>query len=398
MLFCKSSQNRQPALVAGLAVVLLALNLRASISSASALLDSLSKDLALDPVVVSSVTALPLLAFAVGGVCTARFVARLGLGRTLCLALVTLGVGLALRGVPASWSLVLGTAVGMLGLAVCNVALPAFIRQHFPGRVSFMTSIYTTMMAAGATIAAASSVPLATLLGSSSLGLATWALPAIVAAIAWIPFVAARGTEAATASDAAVKLRDVAKTRFGRLITGYFAVQALNCYVMIGWLPSLLGDSGVSAVSSGLLLAVMQGVGIPTTFIVLALTSTPERTRLAFLVVSVSMIAGFTGLLVAPASGTVVWVTLVGVGLCSFPLILATISRSGTTAAEVTAVSALAQSVGYLVAAVGSTLFGLLGTLTGGWVLPMGVLLLFAMLQLVLGLAFTKRTSTSVES
>ncbi|MFZ4896330.1 MFS transporter [Plantibacter sp. Mn2098] len=377
--------------LAVIAVVLLAVNLRASISSAAALLDSLALQQGLTALTASLITTIPLLAFAVGGALTVRVVARFGVERTVVGALVALTIGLAARGVPQSWALLTGTTIGMLGLAMCNVALPAFIRAAFPARIGLLTSVYTTAMAAGATIAAASAVPIAVIVASPNAALASWALPAALAAAAWLPLAVRSGRAPKPgAQHAAVTLADVARTRFGRLITAYFAVQALNCYVMIGWLPSILVSAGFDQAFAGLLLAVMQGVGIPMTFLILGFTSSATRTRIAFTAVSACTLAGFAGLLLAPAPGALVWSLLIGIGLCSFPLILASISRSSASAAEVTAVSALAQSVGYAMAAAGSLGFGLLHAATGGWTMPLLALIGLAVIQLTLGLAFTK--------
>lgn len=50
-----------------------------------------------------------------------------------------------------------------------------------------------------------------------------------------------------------------------------------------------------------------------------------------------------------------------------------------------TQLSGMAQSVGYLLAALGPTLFGLLHDLTRGWQLPLGILLGLTLLQMLFG-------------
>jgi CP family cyanate transporter-like MFS transporter len=61
------------------------------------------------------------------------------------------------------------------------------------------------------------------------------------------------------------------------------------------------------------------------------------------------------------------------------------ISRSGENTAETTALSTLAQSTGYLLATVGPFGAGLLHSTTGGWTLPLALLLALAVIQIVVG-------------
>jgi CP family cyanate transporter-like MFS transporter len=68
------------------------------------------------------------------------------------------------------------------------------------------------------------------------------------------------------------------------------------------------------------------------------------------------------------------------------------ISRSGRTTAETTAMSTLAQSVGYLLATAGPFGMGLLHSATGGWTLPLILLLAIALAQIVVAHLLTART------
>ncbi|MGY3676467.1 MFS transporter [Streptomyces sp. TE33382] len=387
----RPSGRTRAAWLAGAGVVLIALNLRLGISSASALLDALRTDLGFGAAAAAVLPALPTLSFAAAGFFTGRIAGRIGAERTVLLALAALTAGLALRGVPATWALLGGTVLGMSGLALCNVLLPTLLRAHFPARVALFTGVYTTVMALGSTLGAAVAVPLAAQAGSPSLGLAVWALPALLATLVWsfVRAPKARTAAAGQASATYVSPWAMARTRLGALVTAYFALQALNCYAIIGWLPTMLSEQGMSGGAAGGILAVSQAVGIPATFLVLAFARAPGRLRLAFAAISAAMLAGFTGLLLAPVALPVAWAVLVGFGLCSFPLVLAVIGNSGSSPAETTALSSLSQSLGYLIAALGPFAVGLLRSAYGGWTLPMAALIVTAAAQLAVGMALS---------
>ncbi len=372
-----------------LAVVLIALNLRLGISSASALLDALRAALGFSPFVGALLPTLPTLCFAAAGAGTGALSRRFGAECTVLLALAALTAGLAVRAVPTTWALLAGTVLGMSGLALCNVLLPALVRTHFPRHIGLLTGLYTTTLALGAALASAMAVPVADAAGSPSLGLAAWALPALVATAVWAGVRAPRADRSAP-EPPRISPWAMARTRLGALVTAYFGLQALNAYAVVGWLPSLLAGHGMADGRAGLVLAVTQAVGIPVSFAVLALARDPGRLRGAFVVVSAAMLAGFGGLLVAPVALPMVWAVLVGLGLCSFPLVLAVIARSGGGPAETTALSTLAQSLGYLLAALGPLAVGLLHSATGGWTAPMALLLATAAAQLAAGVALSR--------
>ena len=71
------------------------------------------------------------------------------------------------------------------------------------------------------------------------------------------------------------------------------------------------------------------------------------------------------------------------------------ISRSGRTTAETTALSTVAQSVGYLLATAGPFAMGLLHSSTGSWTLPLALLLAVAVAQVAVGHLLTARPATT---
>jgi MFS transporter, CP family, cyanate transporter len=366
------------------AIVLIGLNLRAGIASAAALYHDLQQLLGYGPLVAAALPSIPVLCFAVAGAATAWLTRRVGLERAIGLALVLLTAGLAVRAVESVGMLLLGTVVGMSGLAICNVAMPSFIREHYAHRTSAMTGAYTITMSIGATAAAAVSVPLAAQLGSPALGLAAWALLAAVGLALFSPLTAARRRPIA-GDGGHVSPWPLLATRKGLLITSLFTVQALLVYTILSWLPYILISRGLGAATSGYMLALVQVVSIPAVILLLAMATRPRLLRPAFMLTCLASLAGFTGLLLLPDQFVVAPAVLIGIGFGVFPLVMLMISRSGDSAAETTALSTLAQSVGYLFATVGPFGLGLLHEAVGGWALPLILLVAFAVLQLLLG-------------
>jgi CP family cyanate transporter-like MFS transporter len=158
-------------------LVLIGLNLRAGITGASALLHDLQAVLGYGALVAAIIPSIPTLCFAVAGAATSWLTGRVGVEKAILLSLALLAGGLLLRGIPATGMLVAGSVVGMSGLAICNVAMPSFIREHFASRTSLMTAVYTVTMTTGGTLTSVAVVPLAHALGSPSAAVAPWASP-----------------------------------------------------------------------------------------------------------------------------------------------------------------------------------------------------------------------------
>jgi CP family cyanate transporter-like MFS transporter len=368
-----------------IALVLIGLNLRAGITGASALLHDLQTVLGYGPLVAAIIPSIPTLCFAVAGAGTSWLTGKLGVEKAILLSLSMLAGGLLLRGIPATGMLVLGSVVGMSGLAVCNVAMPSFIREHFAHRTSLMTAVYTVTMTTGATVTAVAVIPLAQALGSPSAAVGAVGITAVAAFLGFLP-VALHAHRNSTRSAARhVSPWPLLRTRKGLLLTAIFTLQALLAYALLSWFPYMLTTMGMNASDSGLMFGLMQLVSVPAGMLLIAIGSRPGMLRPAFYLVSITMAVGLALLLVLPVWLAFVPAVLLGFGLGIFPLVMVMISRSGSSTAETTALSTLAQSSGYLLATAGPFGMGLLHSATGGWVLPLALLLALSLVQIVVG-------------
>ncbi|WP_411374001.1 CynX/NimT family MFS transporter [Arthrobacter sp. MPF02] len=365
------------------ALVLIGLNLRAGISGASALLHDLQSVLGYGPLVAAVIPSIPTLCFALAGAGTSWLTGRLGVEKAILLALALLAGGLLLRGIPATGMLVAGSVVGMSGLAVCNVAMPSFIREHFASRTSLMTAVYTVTMTTGATVTAVAVVPLAQVLGSPSAAVGTIGITAVAAFLGFLPVVLHAHRNSRRNAAVHVSPWPLLRTRKGQLLTAIFTLQALLAYALLSWYPYMLTTLGLSASDSGLMFGLMQLVSVPAGMILIAIGSRPRMLRPAFYLVSMVMVLGLAALLALPVQLAFVSAVLLGFGLGIFPLVMVMISRSGTNTAETTALSTLAQSSGYLLATAGPFGMGLLHGATSGWTLPLVLLLALALVQVV---------------
>ena len=161
----------------GLSLVLIAFNLRPVFSSASALLPEIIEDTGLSSFGAGVLTTLPVVCLGVFAPLAPRLAQRIGAERTLLAVLLLLALGTALRGFGSLPLLFLGTAIAGACIATGNVLLPGLVKRDFASRTGLMTGLYTMALCAGAASAAGFTLPLQHMLGGSwSLALGAWAL------------------------------------------------------------------------------------------------------------------------------------------------------------------------------------------------------------------------------
>jgi MFS transporter, CP family, cyanate transporter len=372
-------------------IVLVAVNLRAAITSLGALLGEVRAGLHLSGTLAGVVTTLPTLSFAAFGALTPWLSRRVSAARILAGSMVVLALGQLLRVATDSAAVFVATSVLALGgIAVANVLLPGLVKQHFPTRTGLVTGVYTMSMIAGTSLAAATAVPIAHAAGSWRAGLGVWALLAFVAIVPWLPAALRRtrrdSSKAAVARDAGGRVRP-ARTRLGWAMAIYFGTQALSGYAIMGWLAQLFRDAGFSPAAAGLLLAGVTAIGVPVALFMPAVAGRRADLRPLVLLLSSAMAVGYLGLAVAPHGGAVLWVAVIALGQGAFPLALAMIGMRARTSRGTVGLSAFAQSTGYLVAGLGPLLVGILYEASGGWRLPIGFLLAALAVQTAAGLA-----------
>lgn len=380
-------ETRAQKLLVVVAIVALAFNLRPAIVSAGAVLDELRAGLPLTGVEAGVLTTLPVLCFALVGALAPRLARNVGLHRLTLLGLVLMAFSLWARTVvDAAWPFLVLSFVALTGAATANVLLPSLVKLHFPHRIGLLTAIYSTSMAVGLTVSSVATVPLAKSGGviDWQRGLLGWAVTAAVAIIPWIPLV--RHDRTTRRGLQVFGIADVARTRLGWAMAVFFGLQSAQAYTIFGWFAQLYRDAGFDADKAGLLLGVITGISIPLSFVIPSLTARVRDQRRVLNAIMVFYPVGYLGLWLAPVGGAWLWALAVGIGACTFPFILTLIGLRARTPGGTAALSGFAQSVGYLIAAIGPFGIGVLHDLSGGWTVPLWVMLAVCVPQWLVGL------------
>lgn len=381
----------------GIGLMLVALNLRLGVASVGPVLGAIQKSLHLSAPDASLLTTIPVFAFGAFAFLTPLLTRLVGLHRLLGVTMCLLALGIALRLEPRGWALYGGTVLAGASIAVANVLMPAAIKSDFADRVPLMMGLYSTALFLSAALASALVVPLANTLGSWRPALAFWAVPALIAFVVWLPralrnpnhTTSSRSTNDSSTNPAhQLTLARLLHDPVAIAVTAFMGLQSLSYYAFLTWIPTVLHDAGVSTHQAGLMLAYSSLPGIATAVAAPAIARRLPLTWVPVLLATLLSAAGFVGLIVAPATGAWVWMTLLGLGQgAAISLALSYIVWRSPDTQHTAHLSTLAQGAGYLIAGLGPLGLGLLHTATKGWTVPILILLTLLILQLIAGIA-----------
>lgn len=366
------------------AVVLTAMNLRPAITAVGSVLDEIRVSLGESGAWAGALTTMPGLCFAAAGFAAPFLARRIGLHASVAVSLVVLTAGLLLRVVDGSLVVLGGTFVACAGIALANVLIPVVVKASFAARVGLMTGIYTAALQLGGALGSSVTPPVDNALGGWRAGLASWAVLSVAALVLWLA--ATWHTLRVTrASGGPQHGRSLLRVPLAWIVTLFFGTQACLAYIVMGWLPQVLMDAGVDRGTAGLLVGLTSLVGLPISLVIPGLAARQGSQSWWIVGLGVFGIAGIVGLMAAPSASPLLWSILVGIGMSVFSLALTTIALRARDSADTASLSGMAQGFGYLLAAAGPFLFGLLRDVTGGWTVPFILLLTVVGCQIAFG-------------
>lgn len=383
-----------------LGIVLVALNLRSAVGALSPILDQISVEIPLAPLVLGILGAAPPIAFALAGLIAPRVSRALGLEGSLVVAVVAMVVGQFTRALaPNAEFLLIGTVITLIGAGIGNVLLPPVVKRYFPDRITQVTTLYAVLIAVSTALPALAAVPVANALGwRESLGV--WIALAMTALAPWLVATRAHrrvlALARATEEDIDIAPEPGLEGRLFRSPVAWaimltFSVSSLNVYAALAWFPTLLVESAhVSQAAAGALLSLYAIMGLPAAVLVPTLAAKLHNVSVLIYIGIGCLVVGNLGLVVAPAAAPVLWIVISGSGALLFPLALVLINARSRTHAGSVALSGFVQGVGYIIAAVSPLGFGILNQLTGGWTASMVFLLVFSLIALPAGAILRK--------
>ena len=378
--------NSTPWLLLG--VLLLASNLRLPITSIGPVIQNIGADWQLGSSALGLLTTLPLLAFALISPLTPPLAQRFGLNRTLAGCLVLIILGFTGRLLPSLPMLYIGTALIGAGIAIGNVLLPSLVKAHFPEKIALITSVYAFTMGLAAAAGSALVIPLMQSFAW------TWAQAlfafvglTIISLLVWLPQLKQQAVHTAVTNQS-VKSTEKAVWRYGLAweVAAFLGMNSLIFYSIITWLPSMLQAAGYSASAAGSIHGLLQLFSALPGFVIVPLMARFQDQVIPATLVGLCTLLGLLGLNLWPEAAQV-WAAMIGFGTGGTIILgLMFVVLRTHTAERAAALSGMAQSLGYLLAAVAPPLLGLLQQAQHHWHSVLWILSAAAIIVLINGL------------
>lgn len=353
----------------GASVVLIAFNLRPVFASLSVVLPEIIKATGLSATAASLLTTLPIVCLGVFAPLAPGLGRRFGTERTLLGCMVLILVGTVLRGTGNIPLLFLASAIAGSGIAVSNVLLSGLVKRDFASQAALMMGLYTMAVCGGAASAAGLTVPIEHALGGGwTMALAMWALPAALVTLIWAPQALPLKP---VPSESGFTVRGLWRDRLAWQVTFFMGLQSALAYIVMGWLAPILRERGLGSETAGYVVSLSVMTQVVTCLVVPALAVKLRNQRGLAVALAMLTVGAMLAMLFAPLDGVFgVWAWAVLLGIAqggTFALALTMIVLRSPDSHVAAHLSGMAQGVGYMVAAFGPLVAGLLHGWTGSF-------------------------------
>lgn len=361
--------NKKKLIILFFSIVLTAAFLRGPIVSIGPISNLIIDDLAISSAEFGLITTLPLLVFASSSLIIPFIISRFGLIKTMMGGVCLIIIGSLLRSADNYYLLLLGTIIIGLGISFGNVLLPSIIKEYAGDKKSIFTSVYLCTQNLFASITSGFAFFLAIKFSWIFLML-IWIVPASLALVSWFFFkkdyVNNKASDTKQPELAWPVIKQLLKSPYAWSITLIMGLQSVLYYTYATWLPQIVASLNHSQDHISLLIACFQLIPLPGMFLLPILIKRMKETSYILLFSSLVLMIGLSILLVAESIVLIFIGTMlmsIGTSNC-FAWVVAIITNSTKDSQQASSLSAMSQTIGYFMAAIGPLFGGLLVDLT----------------------------------
>lgn len=351
-------------------IVLVALNLRPSMAAVGPLLSAIRGEVPLNFSTASLLTMLPVMSMGLAMFLGMRIALRIGEHRTIVLSLLIIGLATASRlYLDSAAGLIASAIMAGLGIALIQAVMPALIKSRFADNVSLLMGLYVTSIMGGAAIAASFSPFVLAQTGSWRLGLAIWALLALIALGSWY----GQRSSITSLPEAASRHHETFSSNARAwLLAIFFGLGTASYTCVLAWLAPYYVEKGWSEQHAGLLLGLLTAMEVLSGLVVPAIANRSRDKRLVLGALLALIIGGFCGLILSPERFSLLWPCLLGLGIGGlFPMSLIVSLDHLDNPRRAGGLTAFVQGVGYLIAGLSPLIAGMirdqLGSFEWAW-------------------------------
>lgn len=375
-----------------IAILLMASNMRSPIVALGSIAPVVQDALGLSAAHIGWLGAIPMLMFALGALVSPAIGKRYGLENTLIAVVIVLTAGIIMRSTWITWNgFLIGTILLSLAIGFANTLVAPVIKQHTPGNIALVTSMFSLTMSVMAGIVSGLVYPLSEQVGWQW-ALGGWASLGIAALVAWIILRLKLGSSnkmplvTLTENEAAQEATSVWKSALAWQLAIFMGLQSLLFYTIAAFLPSIWISKGLSEVEAGSMASIFQFMA-PIAIIGMTWLIRKRGVRLQTVAIGATVlnVIGLIGISYLPSLMPVVWTAVMGLGCAAiFTLCIMLFSLRTYTPNQASKLSGMAQTIAYLVAFAGPFGAGWLYELSGNWNGPLLFILILTIINVII--------------
>ncbi len=368
------------------AIVLVAVALRPGIVSMGPALPAIIDAFQLSHAVASMMTAIPDVLMGALALPTPWLVRKLGVNKVLMLALGVLSVSMLMRAYAGTSDLLITATVGVgAGIAVAGAMFAGIVKASFANRAALIMGIYATALSLGSTLSAGLT---GWILQSTSWRLATgiWAVFGLIAMVAWWSVIRRSVADQPTAIKsvrATIDTRLPLRTPVAWVIALFFACVNFLFYSILTWTAAMYQEQGMPAGEAGGVLASFTFCFMVSSMVVGVYSRSIDR-RGWLAICAVLSTVGLIGV-ATPGAWPWIWVPITAFGLGGAFSLAMTLPLDHThTPDAANRWNAFVLTIGYLIAATGPFIMGLMRDISGQFTSAYQLLVVVSVLMLML--------------
>lgn len=347
------------------AIIAVGFSLRPGLTGLGSLLRLIKPDMGLSETVAGLLTTIPMLTFAAFSPLTWKLNGKVGTEKTVYTAFALIILGILLRSFGGLFGLFFGTLMIGVGIAFGNVLMPAIIKGEFSKNFGFVTALNSAALAVASGLASGINYPAA----EAGLGwrgaLCIWAVVAFAGAVCW----RLGGHWVQITTGTRTNGRKLFGSKVAWAVTLFLGIVALLFYSCASWLSTIFQFKGLDAVTAGFYVSAFQMTGIVSSFLVPMLAGrTRDQRKVTYSVLGIFLFGIVLMAMTANPALLLISAFCAGIG-CNgtFALSMGFIGFRARGAEDTAALSAMSQSIGYVIAAFGPLGMGWIYNVCGNW-------------------------------
>lgn len=375
-----------------IAILLMASNMRSPIVALGSIAPVVQEALDLTAAHIGWLGAIPMLMFALGALVSPAIGKRFGLENTLIAVVIVLTAGIIMRSTWISWhGFLVGTILLSLAIGFANTLVAPIIKQHTPGNIALVTSMFSLTMSVMAGLVSGLVYPLSERVGWQW-ALGGWASLGIAALVAWVILRLKLGSSnkmpvaTLTEDEAAQEAASIWKSPLAWQLAVFMGLQSLLFYTIAAFLPSIWISKGLSEVAAGSMASVFQFMA-PIAIIGMTWLISKRGVKLQTVAIGATVlnVIGLLGVSYLPSLMPMMWTAIMGLGCAAiFTLCIMLFSLRTYTPNQASKLSGMAQTIAYLVAFAGPFGAGWLYELSGNWDGPLLFILILTIINVII--------------